>query len=210
MTKLSKNLVNQINEHHSFAKKLLGSGLEHARIAGELLIEAKEDIPHGLWGKWITDNCRFSRRTAQSYMRISRNWNPQHVADLSMRGAIKMLQAPKDIKNVWKLLNLYDLDRFIEVTEYYMEQDYDTLKLVVDVLKGRSEIVKLQLGGPSYRTEVDPERFDIEYMFNENHFVKIKQPSPTVEELGKQAHTAKIILLTRIGHLNNKLELIDG
>lgn len=50
------------------------SALEYARLAGELLTEAKGQLPHGEWLPWLESNCDLSVRVAQGYMRIARDW----------------------------------------------------------------------------------------------------------------------------------------
>jgi len=51
------------------------AGHEHYRRAGEMLIEAKEQVPHGRWTSWLTKNFDLSARTAQDYMRWAREHN---------------------------------------------------------------------------------------------------------------------------------------
>jgi hypothetical protein len=45
------------------------AGHEHYRRAGELLIEAKEQVPYGGWGRWIKKNFDLSQWTANQYIR---------------------------------------------------------------------------------------------------------------------------------------------
>jgi hypothetical protein len=48
------------------------AGREHYRRAGEMLIEAKDQVAHGRWGSWLTDKFDLSSRTAQIYMQWAR------------------------------------------------------------------------------------------------------------------------------------------
>jgi hypothetical protein len=48
------------------------AGQEHYRRAGEMLIEAKDQVSHGQWSRWLTKNFDLSIRTAQDYMRWAR------------------------------------------------------------------------------------------------------------------------------------------
>jgi hypothetical protein len=48
------------------------AGLEHYRQAGEMLIEAKDQLAHGAWGPWLAKNFDMVARTAQQYMRLAR------------------------------------------------------------------------------------------------------------------------------------------
>jgi Protein of unknown function (DUF3102) len=40
--------------------------------AGEMLIEAKDQVSHGAWGTWLSKNFDLSSRTAQHYMQWAR------------------------------------------------------------------------------------------------------------------------------------------
>ena len=46
----------------------------HARNVGRLLLEAKGKIKHGQWKKWVKANCPFSVRSAETYMKLARDW----------------------------------------------------------------------------------------------------------------------------------------
>ena len=46
------------------------AGLEHYRRAGEMLLEAKEQVRHGEWGRWVDKNFHLSMTTAQRYMQL--------------------------------------------------------------------------------------------------------------------------------------------
>jgi Protein of unknown function (DUF3102) len=48
------------------------AGHEHYRIAGGMLNEAKGQVGHGGWARWLTKNFDLSIRTAQVYMRWAR------------------------------------------------------------------------------------------------------------------------------------------
>jgi hypothetical protein len=89
-------LAAQISDQHRLCVEATSTALEHARRAGELLVAAKERAGHGQWLPWLKANCPFSERTAQGYMRVAREWprlqsNPQRVADLSYRDALRLL-----------------------------------------------------------------------------------------------------------------------
>jgi hypothetical protein len=95
-------LARKINAAHQAAETTLQAGLEHARTAGLLLIEAKEKCDHGQWLPWLKANVRFSDRTAQNYIRIAKRWdelvaaNPQALADLTYEDSVKLLALPED------------------------------------------------------------------------------------------------------------------
>lgn len=66
----TQDLADQINEQHRLALKAAQSAIHHARQAGELLIEAKQQIKHGEWIPWLEANCEVGPRQAQKYMRL--------------------------------------------------------------------------------------------------------------------------------------------
>jgi Protein of unknown function (DUF3102) len=49
------------------------AGHDHYANAGDMLIEAKDQVPYGSWGRWLTKNFDLSTRTAQDYMRWARH-----------------------------------------------------------------------------------------------------------------------------------------
>lgn len=55
-----------------------GLWLEHAKEAGEALLEAKRRLGHKLkWSRWRNDNFKGSKETSCQYMRVAREWeNP--------------------------------------------------------------------------------------------------------------------------------------
>ena len=60
------------------------AGHEHYRRAGEMLIEAKDQISHGGWGPWLTKNFDMSQRQAQVYMRWAREHENSRLASAQM------------------------------------------------------------------------------------------------------------------------------
>jgi hypothetical protein len=89
-------LAGQINAEHQQAESALRTGLEHARRAGELLLQAKQQCRHGEWLPWLEANAHFTVRTAQGYMRVARRWleieaKAKHVSHLSYRDGLNLL-----------------------------------------------------------------------------------------------------------------------
>lgn len=84
-------------EHIEFEISLRNS-MERAIHIGRLLSEAKELVKHGEWGKWVEDNCNFSERTAQNFMRLHSKYpelsKAQPVADLTYKKALALLAEP--------------------------------------------------------------------------------------------------------------------
>jgi len=94
------DLARRINAEHEATEIAMQSGLEHAIKAGELLLEAKEAVPHGNWLPWLKANCSVSERTAQLYMKVAREREAlgaesASLADLTLEQAARRLSKPK-------------------------------------------------------------------------------------------------------------------
>jgi hypothetical protein len=101
---LAKNAV-LINTEHKAVVEANQTSLQHAIAAGQMLRACKDSMPHGEWIDWLAKNCPdISERTAQLYMKLAKNEdkleaaadeNRNTVADLSLRGAAKLLAEPQ-------------------------------------------------------------------------------------------------------------------
>ena len=60
-------ITQEIQELCRQAKTML---LMYAVEIGRRLVEAKEVLPHGEWGRWIKENTEFSQSTANNYMKL--------------------------------------------------------------------------------------------------------------------------------------------
>jgi hypothetical protein len=92
-------LAGRINAEHRQVETALRAGLEHARAAGELLLQAKAQCGHGHWLEWLKANVAFTDRTARRYMTVASRWEEltdksDTVSDLSCRDALQLLAAP--------------------------------------------------------------------------------------------------------------------
>jgi hypothetical protein len=102
LTKLP-DLAERINTEHRAAYGAAQTALEHAKRAGQLLIEAKRQTKHGEWLPWLQANVEFSPRAAQGYMRIAARWGEleaksETVSHLSLRDALALLGPAKELE----------------------------------------------------------------------------------------------------------------
>jgi hypothetical protein len=108
-------LAERINKEHRQVEAAVTAALDHALKAGELLVQAKEGVPHGSWGAWLAENFDGSDRTARAYMRVYAHReeleaNRQSSATLSLDGALKALSAPKDAPRPERPTTLEELE----------------------------------------------------------------------------------------------------
>ena len=101
-------LAARVRTEHTAAGTALKDSLAHAMAAGDALVEAKEKLAHGQWLPWLQDNCSISERTAQLYMRVSKNrkdveeeQNRNATADLSLNEAAALLVLSSDVRKLF-------------------------------------------------------------------------------------------------------------
>lgn len=59
------------NDQHRAKEANAREFTEGAVAVGRLLIEAKAQVGHGNWTRWIADNCVFDEREAQGYVQVA-------------------------------------------------------------------------------------------------------------------------------------------
>ncbi|MGB6286343.1 MAG: DUF3102 domain-containing protein [Xanthobacteraceae bacterium] len=102
-----KQLATEINRAYQQIIDGEKKSIEYATEIGEMLIAAKKQHgEHGKWLAWLKAECpQIAETTAALYMRIAKNGdvlaaaveaNGQRVADLTIRGAAKLLAKPKN------------------------------------------------------------------------------------------------------------------
>ena len=92
------SLANEINAVHERCISAAADAVTGAIEVGRLLSDAKAQLGHGEWSRWVDENCQFKMRQAQSYMTAFRNRdqlgaNTQRASHLSLRGALKALES---------------------------------------------------------------------------------------------------------------------
>jgi hypothetical protein len=95
----------EINRIHGQIVENAQTNLQLAIECGTILTEDKKSVQHGEWEEWLKTNCpEIEDRTARLYMRLAKNSdkleklaaeNGNTVADLSIRGAVMLLQKKK-------------------------------------------------------------------------------------------------------------------
>lgn len=87
------------NVNHRKARMYCNSFLEHARLAGEALLEAKRRLGHKIkWSKWRAEHFEGSKRTSCDYMQIARYWDDERV--------VAAREAGFEINSVAKVLRI--------------------------------------------------------------------------------------------------------
>lgn len=133
-------LAAKINTEHEAASTAIRASLEHGRRAGELLLEAKSQVRHGEWAKWLAEHFQGSGRTARAYLQIARRWPEieSKMADSAVSGidgALKLLAAP-------------DRQAQLERCEAVIEEHIDEVERIFELSDLLTDA--LQIAGLSY------------------------------------------------------------
>ena len=122
-------ITSEIKELCSAAGKTM---LLYAAEIGRRLVEAKEMLPHGEWGRWLSEECGFSQRTANKHMQIFKAYGSAQVsllgaelnsptwANLSYSQALGLLAVPEEERETFakennvEELSTRELDKLIK------------------------------------------------------------------------------------------------
>jgi hypothetical protein len=90
------DLATRINAAHEEVKNSIRRGAEHAIKAGQLLLQAKEIVGHGVFLEWVGEHCHCTPRTAQLYMKLAKEKdklapNAKSISHLTLTEAMEML-----------------------------------------------------------------------------------------------------------------------
>ena len=115
------DLAARINKLHSEIGAALRLSLQHAIEIGGILADAKLQIGHGEFGRWLADNVEFSDRTARRYMLL-----------FEKRDRLKS-DTVSDLKTAYGLLEAHsepDLEARETVSDTELEDPSMTLELL--------------------------------------------------------------------------------
>lgn len=99
------------------------AGLEHYRRAGEMLLEAREQVAEFKWGKWLSKNFELSARTAYNYIllaeRVRKTPNIVHRRGQTLTNIVNPNARPAhaEWKDVFEAAKEVDVDAFAEARQ---------------------------------------------------------------------------------------------
>jgi chromosome segregation ATPase len=123
--------INSIKEHTR--NMILHGSIE----IGRRLVEAKEMLPHGEWGKWLEKSVDYSQRTADNLMQIYKeygNSNSQSIANLPYTKAVALLGIPAEEREQFAQEN-----DILNITVRKLQQAIDEKKKIEEDLKSAQE-----------------------------------------------------------------------
>jgi len=142
-TRTPELIAAEINSIKNQTRRMM---LYNAIEIGRRLVEAKEMLPHGEWGKWLREKVDYSQRTANNLMRLfeeygsaqitllDNNTNSQAFANLSYSQAVALLGVPEEEREAFiqehdiENMSTRELQQAIKEREEAKKQKEEALK----------------------------------------------------------------------------------
>lgn len=121
--------------------------LQASSEIGKRLIEVKEQLPHGEWGKWLKENVEYSQSTANNLMQIHVEYssNSQAFGNLSYSKAVALLGIDAEDREAFLQENDVDEISTRELQKIVKEKqklEKEMAKREADALKEKSLLEK--------------------------------------------------------------------
>ena len=143
------DLAARIKVEHEATAAALQSSVMHAMAGGDLLLEAKKQVPHGQWLEWLAKNCpELSERTVQLYIKLAKNRatiekemaNPQCVADLTLNEAAALCVLAGRLERIMEFARRSETATPDELVSLAVAQGFEIIRdESYDPFAGRSE-----------------------------------------------------------------------
>lgn len=133
-----KDLATRIRKSYNLAMSSARKSVDTAQECGQLLREAKAQLPHGKWLPWLEKNTQISDRTARSWMRLV----DVAITDEGIRATLEAAARPRENG---KSATVADLDEspgsecvfFVEFSAITAARDGEDLERWVERQIGR-------------------------------------------------------------------------
>lgn len=102
-------------------KRTIGASIV---FIGRALIEAKSQLSHGEWGRWLTERVEFSASSAENYMRIAREFEGDSaLLSLPYSKVLALLPVPKEDREAFARENAVEDKSVSQIKQLIRERD---------------------------------------------------------------------------------------
>lgn len=152
---------------------------------GKRLSEAKEQVPHGEWEKWINSNLDYSLRTTRNLISIyQNNLNRQPVAEMSLRKQLALLTLEEDDRE--EVLKSHDVESMTTRELEKVVKEKKQLEQRLTELENQEPIIKeviKEVIHPLYeKTKSQKDYLEIQLMKTESELNSLKQIAKNNQE----------------------------
>lgn len=158
---------------------------------GKRLIEAKQQLQHGEWGKWLEEKVDFSQRTANQFMRVADEFsNSQSISNLGTRKLFLLLDVPTE-----------ERQQFIEdkhsVNGKEKSVDEMTTRELQEAIKARKEAEKRAQEAEQHYKNVSESYQRLESV-NSKHYQEKEELRKKVQEIEEQLKNTKPEIIEKV------------
>ncbi|MFI2132999.1 DUF3102 domain-containing protein [Lysinibacillus fusiformis] len=127
--------------------------LQASAEIGKRLIEAKEQLPHGEWGKWLKENVEYSQSTANNLMQIHMEYssNSQAFGNLSYSKAVALLGIDSE-----------DREAFLQENDVEEMSTRELQKIIKEKQKLEKEMAKREADATKAKSLLEKDIQDLE------------------------------------------------
>lgn len=182
-------------------KKILYNAIE----IGRRLVEAKEVVPHGEWGKWLEEKVNFKKSTANNFIKI---FNEYGADQLSLLGDNLKVQTFGNItySQALELIALDEKERIAFVENHNMEDiSVRELKREISELKKKNN---LEVREVTEKMEKEKEQLQKERDKAYMDISEIEESKRILEEAFNEGAEERNELENKIQALENEIEEI--
>lgn len=132
---------------------------------GRALIEAKSQLSHGEWGRWLAERVEFSASSAENYMRIAREFEGDSaLLSLPYSKVLALLPVPREEREAFAKENSVEDKSVAQIRQLIRERDEARRKAQADAItasefRRRSEEAERKIRELESRK---PERVEVE------------------------------------------------
>lgn len=191
---------------------------------GKRLIEAKTQLPHGEWGKWLEEKVEVTQQTANKFMRVSREMpNYASMSNLGTRKLFLLLDIPPDQRQDFIDSNPIDemttrqLQEVIKAkkqADLKIEELEQKLLLEPKEIEVTKEIIKeIEVAPADYRAtkaELEKLKGDLELAQFEKQQLKRRMDEDNTHELFQRMAKSESKAQLKIIELNKKIDQLEA
>jgi hypothetical protein len=131
------------------------AGYEYYFRVGEMLLEAKEQVAHGGWGRWLSKNFELGQTQARLYMRYARGQNDGNDAEMSLGAATGETERKRKARHSAQQQEFKRVLRDVAADTFVKERQ--TLENEVKLLRGLAQEL-IDVGYRALATRLHPDR----------------------------------------------------
>lgn len=166
---------------------------------GKRLIEAKQQLQHGEWGKWLEEKVDFSQNTANQFMRVAREFsNSESIKNLGTRKLFLLLDVPAEGR-----------EEFVQQAHTVNGQektvDEMTTRELQESIRAKNELEE-KLKQTESELEKAKEHADKQAKYADEHMMRARQAEFEIQNKEKSINQLRLDKEFEIKQLTQQLE----